>query len=96
MVVATKKCTHHWMIDTLPTDGFYRARCRVCGKRREFLFIPNDYIMMLEALQLRRRVGRPRREVSYGNTYRTWEPEPPRQGGWLAGKAALVSVPEVR
>ena len=27
---------HHWVIDTLPVDGVYRATCKICGVQKDF------------------------------------------------------------
>lgn len=27
---------HHWLIDTLPTDGTYHATCKECGAHKDF------------------------------------------------------------
>ncbi|OGO03717.1 MAG: hypothetical protein A2Y91_03995 [Chloroflexi bacterium RBG_13_54_8] len=27
---------HHWMIDTLPKNDFYHAKCKQCGAEKDF------------------------------------------------------------
>ena len=29
-------CVHHWMLDTLSTDGGYLAKCKLCNKTNKF------------------------------------------------------------
>ena len=29
-------CVHHWMVDTLVTDGGYLAECKMCKKTNKF------------------------------------------------------------
>jgi len=29
-------CTHHYKVDTIPTDGLTHGICKLCGKERDF------------------------------------------------------------
>jgi hypothetical protein len=34
--MAANSEVHHWVIDTLPINGFYHARCKKCGAETDF------------------------------------------------------------
>jgi len=29
-------CIHHWVIDTMPINGFYHAKCKKCSAEKDF------------------------------------------------------------
>jgi len=37
--MAANSEAHHWLIDTLPTHGFYHARCKNCGAETDFPYV---------------------------------------------------------
>lgn len=56
MAVATKqKCTHRWLIDTLPTDHQYPARCLDCPATTTFPFIDPGKIEEMWQRDIRRK-----------------------------------------
>lgn len=70
-------CVHHWMLDTLSTDGGYLAKCKLCKATNKFSTAFGDPFRFPTAAQRK----------SWGIDLNT------RTAGWRAKQKAITSIP---
>jgi len=63
-------CTHHWIIDSKPTNGFYHGKCQKCREEKDFPYWEPQRRILTSSSQTNptsaieppeRRRGRPRK-----------------------------------